>query len=111
MLDRIPMSERQLQDAIAELAQVRGFMVHHQRPARTAEGWRSAVMYDGKGWPDLVIVGHGRCLIVEVKSEKGKVTLDQHAWLEMLRDTTVEVHVWRPADWLDGTIDRVLYDH
>jgi hypothetical protein len=102
------MSEAQLMDAIAELAQVRGFMVHHQRPARTAEGWRSAVAYDGRGWPDLVIVGHGRCLIVEVKSDKGKVTLEQHAWLDLLRDTCVEVYVIRPADWRDGTVEAVL---
>jgi len=104
------MSEVQLQDAVAELAQIRGFLVAHFAAARVKDGWRTPARYDAKGFPDIHIVGHGRCIVAELKSDIGRIDLDQHAWLEAYRETPVETHVWRPEDWRDGTIDRVIRD-
>ncbi len=67
----------------------------------------------------------GRLLFVELKSERGRVSAGQMAWLHQLRlveaacvendcrvlvveDWPVQVHVWRPADWRDGTIEKAL---
>lgn len=52
------------------------------------------------GWPDLVIAGRGRLIFAELKTEKGKPTDDQVAWLEVLRRTSgVQSYIWRPSQW------------
>lgn len=50
----------------------------------------------GKGVPDLLVCMHGRNELVEVKTEKGKLTEDQVKWFEKW---PVTVHVVR--DTLD----------
>jgi hypothetical protein len=99
--------------SVQEYAQLRGWMFWHQRPARTNEGWRSAGEGD-KGFPDVVFARNGdkssQIVIVEFKSETGRLSKDQRAWLEALglpmphdRGEWVAagryVGVWRPADW------------
>jgi len=105
------MSEADLMDAVVELAHLRGFIVAHFAAARVKDGWRTPARYDAKGFPDLTIVGHGRFIVAELKSARGKLDLDQHSWLDAMRDTPVEVHLWRPVHWFDGTIDAALCDH
>ena len=62
--------------------------------------------------PDLCLVRGRRLIFAELKTEKGRLTPAQEAWLEAfkaLRSTApIEVYVWRPADWFGGTIDRIL---
>lgn len=82
------------------------------------------------GFPDLVLVkaSAGRLIFAELKRERrGKrddPTPDQRAWLDdlgivaelvachasndALAPPPLEVHVWRPMDLLDGTIERIL---
>jgi hypothetical protein len=44
-------------------------------------------------------------VLVELKSEKGKVTPAQQHWLDLLGACPgLEVHVWRPSDW-DGVTE------
>ena len=51
------MSEAVLQDAVIELANLKGWTVAHFRPAQNARGdWRTPVAAQGKGFPDLVMV-------------------------------------------------------
>jgi hypothetical protein len=73
----------------------------HIRPARTADGWRTPVQGDGKGFPDLLIVGENGVLFRELKSRTGKLTADQMAWVGSLTAARQNVGVWRPADWPD----------
>ena len=47
------MSERELQDAVIQLARLLGWRVAHFRPAMTTRGWRTPVSADGAGFPDL----------------------------------------------------------
>jgi hypothetical protein len=101
------MSEAELQGNVIDLAHLLGFRVAHFRPARTATGWRTPVAADGAGWPDLTLVRGDRLVFVELKRSKGKVTEEQQAWLEALGNVA-EVYVWRPADWVDGTIETLL---
>lgn len=93
------MNEAQLQDAVIDLCRVYGVLVAHFRPARTATGWRTAVGGDGKGFPDLVLVGRRGVLYRELKSETGQPSLDQCAWLDALHEAGEDASVWRPSDW------------
>lgn len=90
-------------DAVVELAQTFGFLVHHDRPARTNQGWRTAIQGD-PGFPDIVAVGYGRLIVAELKVGRNVPSSAQQAWLwrwGALAELcpTVEVHLWRPEDW------------
>jgi hypothetical protein len=51
------------------------------------------------GFPDLVLVRPPRLIFAELKSETGKVTDAQQAWLALLEACPgCEVYTWRPAD-------------
>jgi hypothetical protein len=105
---RETLTERELQNAVIELAQLLKWRVAHFRPARTAQGWRTAVAGDGVGFPDLVLV-RDRLIFVELKSAKGRLSPAQQCWLaDLEHDAGQEVHIWRPCHWLDGTIEQIL---
>lgn len=68
------------------------------------------------GFPDIVATRMGQLVFIELKSEKGRIRDEQALWLADLREvekrtaariTHVSVYVWRPVDWLDGTIVAV----
>lgn len=106
-------TEAEFQQAVVDYAHLMGWKVHHTRPARTDKGWRTPIQGDA-GYPDLTMARRGRIVIAELKSETGKLTREQAAWLEHLPprvaqedDSTdrdlhahaIEVCVWRPSDW------------
>lgn len=96
------MSEADLLKAVLELARIFRWKSAHFRPAKTEHGWRTAVSGDGKGFFDLVLVRPPRVLFVELKSEKGKMALEQDDWFAMACGCPgVETYCWRPRD-LDG---------
>ncbi len=107
--------ERDFQDQVIELAQRTGWRVAHFRPARAKdpktgeETWRTAVQGDGKGFPDLVMLRGPRLLVVELKTDTGKVSVDQAAWLHAFGDADVTTRVWRPSDW--PAIEAALARH
>lgn len=119
------MSEAQLQAAIIGtgprapgLAQRLGWLAYH-----THRSDRSPA-----GFPDLTLVhpGEGLLRFAELKRQRksAKPSPAQVEWLEALRTVEratlddhvlyagapqpVTVHLWRPLDLLDGTIERVL---
>jgi hypothetical protein len=71
------------------------------------------------GFPDIVATRLGQLLFIELKSEKGRIRDEQALWLADLRlveqqmqeanrvPDIVQVYVWRPVDWEDGTIQGV----
>lgn len=79
------MTERELQDAVIELAQLLGWRCAHFRPARVMRGGRETYetpfAADGKGFPDLVLVRAGRLIFAELKSAKGVVSPEQAEWI------------------------------
>jgi hypothetical protein len=97
----------ELMDAIVDVAHLTGWRVAHFRPARTADGWRTAVQYDGAGWPDLTLV-RDRLVVVEVKGDRDRLRPEQHDWLESLAGAGVEAYVWGSVEWFDGTVNAVL---
>ena len=97
------MTERQLQDAVLKLARLQGWLVYHTYDSRRSQ----------PGFPDLVMVRKGQLLFVELKGAKGKLAREQREWIGALacvmEDTfAMDVYVWKPKDWLDGTIEEVL---
>lgn len=65
-------------------------------------GWRSYCTWDSRhsprGWPDLVLVRPPEIIFAELKSENGRLSLDQQICLERLAQCGLETHVWRPSD-------------
>ena len=114
------MSERQLQTHVLEYARQRGWRSVHFRTARTKTGWTTAVEGDGVGFPDMVLVRAGRLVFAELKSQKAPAPKDEQlAWLNDLYQVEaraaaaglpylINAHIWRPIDYLDGTIEGLL---
>ncbi|MBK9181448.1 MAG: VRR-NUC domain-containing protein [Acidimicrobiales bacterium] len=82
-------TERDWSGLVVSLAQLCGWHAYHTLDSRGS----------GYGWPDLVLARPPELLVVELKSEKGKVTAAQQDWLDRLAGCGVEVAVWRPRDW------------
>ena len=92
------MTEKQLQAAVVRLAQIQQWKVYHTYDSRRSE----------PGFPDLVLARDDQLMFVELKSAKGKVTEAQEQWLRALVKGGAIADVWRPDDWHNGTIERVL---
>ena len=88
------LSERDFTTKVIDRAKAMGWRVFHPRPARTADGWRTAGQGTPRGFPDLVLALDTVVLFVELKSAKGKLTDEQKDWLHHTNGA-----VWRPKDW------------
>lgn len=86
-------TEAQWQAVVVGVARFYGWAVYHTYDSRRSN----------RGWPDLVLAGHGRVLFVELKARDGRLSREQRLWLGLLGDAGLEVAVWRPAD-----LDRVV---
>lgn len=104
------MTEDRLKANVIDACQKLGFRVAHFRPALTSKGYRTAVEGDGAGFPDLVISGHGLVMFVELKSDKGKLSVEQIDWRNSLLANGAEWDLWRPSDWTNGNIEWLLME-
>lgn len=95
------LSERDFTAAVVDLAHHCQWQCAHFYPLRRADGtWRTPVMGDGAGFPDLVLIRDDRLVVIELKSEKGRLEASQERWLALFRGVPgVEVAVFRPRDW------------
>jgi hypothetical protein len=93
--------ENEFTEQVLELALLYGYKRAHFRPARTKDGWRTAVSGDGKGFPDLLLVRKrdGRKIAAELKVGKNKPTPEQLDWLETLAACGFETFLWYETDW------------
>ena len=119
-MTRIKISEADFQDAVVEVAHLYRWHVSHFGRARTKDGWSTPVRYDGKGFPDCVFIHpvHRVLLVVEFKSAKGRMSMDQDKWADMVEAVEsaaaphVKYMVWRPnmmdqiRDYLTTPIDK-----
>lgn len=94
LLSAIP--EREFQDQVTALAAKAGWLVYHTYDSRRSQA----------GFPDLVMLRDGRCVVAELKSERGRLTDDQVRWVAAWDATDAEVFVWRPSDW-DAVVDTL----
>lgn len=94
------MREDQLQEKILELCGWYHLKVFHVYDSRKSAG---------PGFPDLVITGPGGTLFAELKSDKGRVSLNQEEWIDALRQSGQHAVVWRPTDWavIQHTLDTL----
>lgn len=103
-------TESGFQATVVQYARLRGWRVVHVPKTtlhrRGEKVHMTAVAYDGKGFPDLVLVRDDRLVFAELKSATGRTSVEQEAWLAALRLTTAEVYLWKPSDW--DEVVRVL---
>lgn len=109
------MTEEQLLENVIDAARKLGWAAYHTRDSRRSEA----------GFPDLVLVRPdsrngqvcGRVIFAELKRQNGKLTDAQRWWLTALASVpgvrvgarpSVEAHIWRPRDWLEGEIEAAL---
>jgi hypothetical protein len=98
-------TEVEFEQAVVDLAHTFGWKVAGFRPARTKQGWRTPVKYDGKGWPDLTLVHAERRIIIfaELKADRGRRSDEQDAWADTLEaacnDIRTMYRLWRPDDF------------
>lgn len=85
-------TEEECEDAIVAAATALGYYVHAERRSRSSKGWRTAIK-GMAGWPDLVIVGHGRIIVRELKRKPNRPSPEQMLWLEALRGAGVDADV------------------
>jgi hypothetical protein len=105
-------TEADWQAQVVELARLRRWRVAHFATGRVAarggvERFVTPALYDGAGFPDLVLVRPPRLLFVELKRQTGRTSPAQDAWLAALFACDgVECYVWRPGDW--ASVEEVL---
>lgn len=107
------MIERDLQDAVLELAGLLGYRAIHHRPARTSRGWRTPLQGPGSaGFPDCVLVHPqtGHILFIELKAGRGKLRPEQEEWRDILLFAGARYHLFNDGDWTDGVIETVLLE-
>lgn len=92
------LTEKDWQRQVIELAGMLGYRHYHTHDSRRSP----------HGFPDLVFVSplRGRVIFAELKSERGKPSAEQEAWLRDLERAGAEAYLWRPGD-LDE-VGRVL---
>lgn len=90
------LTEKQWQNRVLGLAAFYGWMAYHPPDNRpNANGGKQRVT---AGYPDLTLTRDGALIYAELKTDKGRVTTEQQAWLDALAAVPgVEAHVWRPA--------------
>lgn len=91
------MSEKQLQEHVIALARRLGWLAYHTHDSRRSE----------PGFPDLVLVREV-VLYRELKAANGVLSPAQKTWLQGLSVAGCDAGLWRPAQLLDGTIEREL---
>lgn len=110
MTSRAPrMSEAAFQALVIELAQHRGWVVAHFRPAIVGGRHMTPVAADGAGFPDLCMAHrHHGVIFAELKAARGRLSVDQQLWQAVLTAAGARHHVWRAGVTTLPEIDRIL---
>lgn len=99
LLDRM-MTEKQWQQLVVDAARANSWHVYHTFDSRRSE----------PGFPDLILVRDTEMLVIELKRERGTVTLDQERWLRAFSGVAgITVMVAHPSDW--PGIEQTLKGH
>ena len=92
------LSEREFSKRLVEFAKKKGYLVNHVYPLRTPSGMRTSTTL--RGLPDLMFVGRGHTLWVEVKGPKTPVSAEQLVVLDRFAELCPTNRCWllRPRD-------------
>lgn len=86
-------TELECTDAIIQAALLMGWCVHHDRPARTERGWRTAIS-GTKGFPDFLATRNGELVVAEFKRPPRRLDDPaQSKWLYEFHLAGVETHL------------------
>ena len=84
--------EEELLKFVRWTAREQGWLVYHTHDSRGSE----------PGFPDVVATNGEQLLFSELKSNRGKLTMEQQQWLNLLRRIpSIDVHLWRPQHMAD----------
>ena len=87
LLERMP--ERDWRQWTLDYARLRHWLAYFT--------WSSR--HSPEGFPDLVLCRPPRLVLAELKSQRGRLTVEQQGWQDALsRVTEISNHVWRPTD-------------
>jgi hypothetical protein len=92
----LPLSEADFQQRVMDAARRAGWRVAHFRAAKTQRGNWITPMTGDKGFPDLALAKDGRVILAELKSDKGKPSKEQLAWLAAVGG---HGRLWSPENW------------
>lgn len=94
-------SERAFQERVVQLAQLCGWKIYHppDNVPVTAKSGARYVQNIKAGWPDLVLARPPELIMWELKTEKGRVSAEQEAWIDVLHRCGIEVRIIRPSDF------------
>lgn len=90
------MTERDFQRKVTDLCDYLGLFWYHNPDSRRSNA----------GFPDLVILGDHHLIFAELKTDRGKVTVEQARWMIRMERAGEVAFVWRPAQW--PTIEAYL---
>jgi hypothetical protein len=97
-------TERDYETTIIEAAKLGRWLVHAERPARSARGWRTPIRGHA-GWPDLFLVHpDGRALALELKRRPNRPTPEQASWLLALELAGIDARLVQLPDELDALV-------
>ena len=83
-------TEKDFQETVVQAAEMFGWWHYHVADSRRSR----------PGFPDLVLIKPPKVIFLEVKREKGRLTVAQADVLAMLEDCSeVQAAVVRPTDW------------
>jgi hypothetical protein len=83
------MTEKDLERFVKDAAKTFGWARYHTHRSD----------FSPAGFPDETLVRGHQLIFAELKSEKGKLSPEQAAWITILGQVeVVRVRVWRPAD-------------
>ena len=102
------MREKELQEAVIEMAHAFGWLVAHFRTAMNRRGsYMTPVGVDGKGFPDLCLVRE-RVVFLELKVRYRQLTEEQSLWRDRIQAAGGEWHLVTDRAWHNGYLDDVL---
>ena len=93
-----PEPEKVFQKKCIDFLQSHQWTVLHIRPAQQGGRWITAVVADGKGYPDLTIARE-RIVWIEFKAEGKYLEPDQKKWRDAILQAGGEWYLVRPSDW------------
>lgn len=84
-------------------------MVAHFTAAGVRPGvFVTPVKADGKGFPDLIVAGHGKLFAIEVKGSGDSLRADQRLWLARFQEAGIPALVLTVAAWRKGALEALL---
>lgn len=94
------MREDELQSEVEYLAERNGWRFFHVRKSQVRQG-HHVTNTSVSGVPDLFMVRPPLLLVLELKSQSGRASIEQLDWITDLQHCGpgVEAYVVRPADW------------